>query len=408
MHTLRCDVNDRVRGYNSSLLGNCLVVVVVILLVWAQYFYREHRDTTVAVTEEESTAHAKALFDKFDLDGKGITLEELGFIVKRVDQSVTPEQVEVIFSTADTDGGGFISFDEFYEAMKSGSDDNATLDLALVVKQKQAADRQSDALTKVFLIVFLFYPGMTNKIFEGFICRDLGGDPATSVLEVDYSVDCEEDKALRYVRQVFLTLIWPVGLPVVLYVWMHRAKDLILAEDEDTLLRKFDFVLGDYKREYWFWEVVELFRKLILSGVIGLFGRGTIAQSFAAVVISFFFFVLSVHKQPFVSNTMNFIKAVSEFQIFGILLVCTILQTDKNGLPVVGLGTESFYGTVQIVLTVFIFPLVIYIVGGNVRALRGAKNDQEDKDAREQEMSSFENPVTEAAADDIEHTTAKQ
>ena len=135
----------------------------------------------------------------------------------------------------------------------------------------QVDDRQSDALTKVFLLVSLLYPGLTNKIFEGLICRDLGGDPMTSVLEVDYtaprnvppppprppliekvkcdlstrdqvytcSVVCEEDKALQYmhVQQFILIVICPIGLPARLYVdvWMSRSKDLILAEDEDTL-----------------------------------------------------------------------------------------------------------------------------------------------------------------------------
>jgi hypothetical protein len=32
------------------------------------------------------------------------------------------------------------------------------------------------------------YPGITNKIFDGLICRDLG---EFSVLDVDYSVNCE-------------------------------------------------------------------------------------------------------------------------------------------------------------------------------------------------------------------------
>ena len=264
----------------------------------------------------------------------------------------------------------------------------------MVVKRKQADDTQSDAQHKIFLLVFLLYPGLTNKIFEGLICRDLGGDPVTSVLEVDYSVDCEEDKALRYVRQFFLIIIWSFGVPAVLYVWMSRAKALILAGDEETL-HKFDFALGDYKREFWYWEVVELGRKLILSGLIGLFGRGTIAQNFAAVVISFFFFALSVYAQPFTTDNMNRIKVFGEFQIFGVLLVCIILQTDKNGLPDTGLATDSFYGGVQLVLTVAILPLLVYVIWGNVVATRGEVQVLMKRQTREAEAESdFQNSIS--------------
>ena len=78
--------------------------------------------------------------------------------------------------------------------------------------------RVSNALTKVFLLVFILYPGLTNKIFEGLICRDLGGDPLTSVLAVDYRVECEENMTSRYVRQMLLIVIWPVGVPTLLFL----------------------------------------------------------------------------------------------------------------------------------------------------------------------------------------------
>ena len=80
--------------------------------------------------------------------------------------------------------------------------------------------------------------------------------------------------------------------------------------------QKFQFVLGDYKRDFWYWEVVELSRKLILAGVIGLVQRGTIAQTVAATLISFIYFAASVWAQPFKSLRLNWIKIFSEFQLY--------------------------------------------------------------------------------------------
>lgn len=360
-------------SYSHSLFGNCLLVVVVVVFVAVQFLYRERRDETAEISEEAREAQAKVLFEKFDLDHHGITVDELGLVVKRIHPEATPEQIKIIFAAADTDGGGSITFDEFYAAVRGGNtgeiDSGAGLDLGLVVKQHLRQTRVSNALTKVFLLVFILYPGLTNKIFEGLICRDLGGDPLTSVLAVDYRVDCEENMTSRYVRQMLLIVIWPVGLPTLLFLWMHHSKSLILARDHDTL-EKFDFVMADYRPEYWYWEVVELSRKLILSGLIGLFGRGTIAQSFAAVIISCFFFALSLHARPFTTDNLNRIKVFSEFQIFGILLVCIVLQTNATGLPATGLATEEFYGNVQLVLTVAIMPMVLYIMGWHARELR--------------------------------------
>ena len=72
-------------------------------------------------------------------------------------------------------------------------------------------------------------------------------------------------------------------------------------------------------------------RKLILSGVIGLAGRGTVAQSASAMLISFYFFAISFKQQPFEKPTLNRIKAFSEFQIFAILAVCVIIQAASAG-----------------------------------------------------------------------------
>ena len=41
-------------------------------------------------------------------------------------------------------------------------------------------------------------------------------------------------------------LLWPIGVPAFIFFEMHKSRDLILAEDEDTL-QKFDFIMGDYK-----------------------------------------------------------------------------------------------------------------------------------------------------------------
>jgi hypothetical protein len=74
---------------------------------------------------------------------------------------------------------------------------------------------------------------------------------------------------LRWVGGGFLVLLWPIGLPAGLFFAMYRVRGKIQDDDEDTIC-VFDFVLGDYKKDCWYWEVVELCRKLILAGLIGL------------------------------------------------------------------------------------------------------------------------------------------
>jgi hypothetical protein len=312
-------------------------------------------------------------------------------MIQRVEGTLSEDEAKAaalsIFELADANRDQKLTFSEWYQAVLRKDAEQSglvelhssevqpvrpgfhNLDVAQLFRDADHAERLNDALSKVFILIFLLYPGMTNKIFDGLICRDLGGDPAITVLEVDYTIDCAETSALRWTMGAILIAVWPIGVPAVLLWRMYRVKDKILAEDTNTL-KQFHFVLGDYKTEYWYWEVVELGRKLILSGLIGLFGRGSIAQCFSATIISFLFFASAIRAQPFKLSTNNFYKAFAEVQIFGVLMVCIVLQTNKTGLPLSGI-TEDVYGHLQLALTVSAGPLIAWIVFLRLSELRG-------------------------------------
>jgi hypothetical protein len=247
--------------------------------------------------------------------------------------------------------------------------------LQILVKRLAQANIRDAAAGRLFLLVFLLYPAVTNKIFEGFLCRSIGDD--ASVLHVDYSVGCESPAyTLMWLMCAVLVVLWPVGLPSGLLFMMWKERELIKAGDPDTE-QKFDFVLSDYQSSHWYWECVELFRKLILSGLISVFQRGSIAQTVLATLISFMFFALSFHVQPFNTARMNAIKICSEFQIFGILLACVVLQTHHQGDRI---ATEVIaledYGTAQVVLTLAILPVTIYVLGLGLRDMRTQGTDK--------------------------------
>ena len=387
--------------YLSSLLGNMVMISLVILLVVGQYYIQKRKDESEDSSDEAwRRSHKKAaaqIFDHNDANDDGaVTLDELVDLMNRVEHWLSEDEVLVlakqIFTDADVNHDGFLSFDEWYQSVlasevnkgkfdgreqgtedtdgEQGAEEDAGLhlDIGQLFSDAQMAERVSDAMTKVFILVFLLYPGMTNKIFDGLICRDLGGDPAVTVLEVDYTVSCADTVTTRWAVGGTLILLWPIGLPTLLLYRMYRVKDKILAGDPATM-QHYNFAIGDYKTEYWYWEVVELGRKLILSGLIGLFGRGTIAQCFVAVIVSFLFFATSLRAQPFKVSSNNKYKAFAEAQIFGVLLVCIVLQTNKTGVPLTGV-TVDFYGGFQLALTILAGPLILWIVSLRVTELR--------------------------------------
>ena len=113
---------------------------------------------------------------------------------------------------------------------------------------------------------------------------------------------------------------------------------------------------------------MELGRKLTLAGLIGVVGRGTVAQACVATLIAFWFFAISFKERPFKKSSLNQIKSFSEFQLFAVLLVCTVLQSNS---AVKGFSDELVtveeYGEALKYLTILIIPVTLYLFIVNYR-----------------------------------------
>ena len=68
-------------------------------------------------------------------------------------------------------------------------------------------------------------------------------------------------------------------------------------------------------------------------------------------------------------NSPRKLLAFPEFQLFGILLICVVLQTNSQGLDNEDVTTED-YGIVQVLLTVAILPITIGCLVNGVRNLK--------------------------------------
>ena len=63
-------------------------------------------------------------------------------------------------------------------------------------------------------------------------------------------------------------------------LWQHRKElaDAQLRESSFAKSKHLKFFFADYKPEYWYWEIIELARKLFLTGFMVLLWQGTMVQ----------------------------------------------------------------------------------------------------------------------------------
>ena len=73
-----------------------------------------------------------------------------------------------------------------------------------------------------------------------------------------------------------MAFVYPIGIPVgMLLVMKHK---VIGKEDYYTVVKTYGFLYKDFHIDCWYWGILNLMRKLALSGMLIFFSRGSVAQ----------------------------------------------------------------------------------------------------------------------------------
>lgn len=149
---------------------------------------------------------------------------------------------------------------------------------AVYFARRQVVPNMFDRAIKMsFAAIFLVYAFIAQAMFESFACRDLGPELG-SWLAVDYQTSCDDSRYTTLVSFSTLgVLVYPIGVPAgTLYVlWKSRSQ---LTDRSSTTFTRYSFLVADYLPEFWYWECIEMLRKVILTGVISVYRRGSLFQ----------------------------------------------------------------------------------------------------------------------------------
>ena len=237
-----------------------------------------------------------------------------------------------------------------------------------------------------FFMLFLMYPSLCNQAFGLFNCRQLG--PQLQLLIVDYRIDCSTSTHQLFMVMSGLVIAFVVaGVPVFCLWKMIEGRNKLKEEKEklkfeevakmvcqecglgdkvdadmirDIKMRQdFNFLIDAFTTRYYYWECVDLSRKCILTGAIVLFGRGSVAQIFLAVLISFGFFSMQMKFSPYRHWEDNWLKASTEAMIFFTIIVALVLRA--RDLAGERFQTE-FYGRVLEALFFLLVPTAFFVV----------------------------------------------
>ena len=236
-------------------------------------------------------------------------------------------------------------------------------------QEMEQVEAQRSAVSTGFFVTMLIYPKISTEILKIFPCRQLG--PTDKILEADYGTDCSDNSSTYGNYRAFafaLVLLVPIGVPALLlsllllhgrrhmqrYERATRGTDnehadganssgaddgshavqrqsMLSAADgpkyRHTKLRgTFDFCVQDFRPECYWFEPVDLLRKLALTGLLQFFNRGTAVQVLFGCCLAIASLVLQLVLKPYKDPEANWLKAVVDIQLMITFLISFILR----------------------------------------------------------------------------------
>ena len=193
------------------------------------------------------------------------------------------------------------------------------------------------ALPPVLRLLFLFYPIVTNTAFEAFSCYtfDQGDNLTRAFLVVDVSIECtttwggsaynEEHAQLTYIAYAAVA-IYPIGLLLLNGALLYCARKSIQQGKSTTLTRATRFLHREYEPGVFYWELVEMFRRLLLVGIMVLVLRGQLTQLVISTVFCLMYLLIQMQAQPYRDSADDYLANACSFSMSIIFLCCIMFK----------------------------------------------------------------------------------
>ena len=266
----------------------------------------------------------------------------------------------------------FLAFEiDLYMRLKKvrqeqNEDDRIGHNEQLVIEAEQYEEAKDKYFNYFFYLTYLVLPNVTLTIFETFVCVNVDPDNNDNYeydyfLKADLSLNCEDNYYKSgVIYAVFMLFVYPIGIPVMYYYFLNHAKeeikgrDNVIEEEVDidnnkvkndgavhNLMHSKDTKGGDqmveviesqqelspatlrlaflysaYEPQFWYFELIETNRRLMMTAVLSILSPGTSEQAVAAVVLSVFYIKLYNHTAPYCEDSDDVLAETGQFQIF--------------------------------------------------------------------------------------------
>jgi len=281
----------------------------------------------------------------------------------------------------------------------------STLSVQATDKVRAGMQKLLTLLPLFLLVVFVMLPSVSRTLFASWDCVPYNIAPGTSksFLRRATSVECEGGEHDDIVAlAAILVCVWPIGMQLLFIGTLWANRKALRRGQSTAYTRALKFLAGGYKCEYFYWETVELFRRLTCSGFVILIPHDYIfARVILAISVSLPILVATAVLKPFKNPEDTALALFSQTVLlvaFGCCAILRIVNIEPSGLSsdqtnavktqIVGFSNAK---GVFVVLGVCCLSFLVVLLGSYAYKLNQAfqKNVRKSSDAEAVKSSSW-------------------
>jgi hypothetical protein len=229
--------------------------------------------------------------------------------------------------------------------------------LAFVMARRKRSQETKEAMFHVAIrvinvVVFVLYPGIGTRIFRIFKCRQIGD---AEYLMADFSIQCwQPDHYWAVGAAALCILVYIVGIPAGSVYLLYRRKDKLGHADTVSL---FGSLYLAYERPFWYWESVEMTKKMILAGGLVMVATGSSAQVLIGMLVALAYLMVVIRLEPYEDIVADRLQMVTSLQIMLNLLIGLVVKLDAKS------PGQSEYDTHAVGIILVIMNVGIVVLG---------------------------------------------
>ena len=233
---------------------------------------------------------------------------------------------------------------------------------------KDLSEAKEACFRNVFLLMFIMFPTTSTQVFQMLpsschkICADIENKSCRSYLRSDYSVECFTGAYNNFAVLAFVMLIYVVGFPLVtlFLLWRYHPKEAqsnFFDEEGNEAQAALSFLYENYCPNSWFWEVLELVRKLILTSVLVLIGSESRTDLGVASIMSGLYTVLFVSYKPINDRFEHWLQLTSLLAICANMNIGLLLKIPEENISSGIKTVAEGIGITALLISVNVFVL---------------------------------------------------